>query len=193
MPGAHACRLRRRAGRGFALRSRRVHHGGVRILGIDPGLETTGYGVIAIEGDRAVHVRHGVIRTRPAAARAARLVALRDGLLAVARESGAAAAAVEAGFVGQNVRSALLLGEARAAAILALADAGLEVAEYAPALVKQTVAGFGRGEKAQVARMVAFQLGLAAPPAPEDAADALAVAITHWAHGRLAGLPRSLA
>ncbi len=82
------------------------------------------------------------------------------------------------------------LGEARAAAILALADAGLEVAEYAPAMVKQTVAGFGRGEKGQVARMVAFQLGLPKPPSPEDAADALAVAITHWAHGRLAGLAR---
>jgi crossover junction endodeoxyribonuclease RuvC len=174
----------------FAFAPARVHHGGVRILGIDPGLNVTGYGLIEVAGDRAVHVRHGVIRTRPAEARPARLLALREGVLAVARESGAAAAAIESGFVGQNVRSALLLGEARAAAILALADAGLEVAEYAPAMVKQTVAGFGRGEKEQVARMVAFQLGLPKPPSPEDAADALAVAITHWAHGRLAGLPR---
>ncbi len=166
------------------------HHGGVRIIGIDPGLTATGYGVIEVEGDRARHVRHGVLRTRPAEERAARLLALRAGLLAIARESGASEAAIEAGFVGQNVRSAMLLGEARAAAIIALADAGLPVAEYAPLLVKQTVAGFGRGEKEQVARMVAFQLGLAEQPAPEDAADALAVAITHWAHGRLANAAR---
>jgi crossover junction endodeoxyribonuclease RuvC len=168
-----------------------VHHGGVRIIGIDPGLNVTGYGVIEVAGDRAVHVRHGVLRTRPAEARASRLLALREGIVAIARECGATAAAIEGGFVGQNVRSAMLLGEARAAAIIALADAGLDVAEYAPLLVKQTVAGFGRGEKEQVARMVAFQLRLARPPAPTDAADALAVAITHWAHARLAGAPRA--
>lgn len=77
------------------------------------------------------------------------------------------------------------LGEARAAAILGLADAALEVAEFAPALVKQTVAGYGRGEKAQIAEMVRLQLGLATTPTPADAADALAIAITRWAHERL--------
>ena len=159
--------------------------GGVRIIGIDPGLGVTGYGVIEVDGGRALHVCHGVIRTRASDPRAARLVALRERVCAIARETGAAAAAVEAGFVGDNARSAMALGEARAAAIIGLADAGLEVAEYAPLLVKQTVAGFGRGEKEQVARMVAFQLGLAEPPSPPDAADALAVAITHWAQGRL--------
>ena len=80
----------------------------------------------------------------------------------------------------------MALGEARAACILGLADAGLEVMEYSPALVKSTVTGYGRGEKAQVAEMVRLQLRLAKAPTPEDAADALAVAITHWAHARLA-------
>lgn len=162
----------------------------MRIIGIDPGLNVTGYGIIDVEGDRASHVCHGVLRTRATGERAGRLLALRDGLLTICREWLPIEAAIEAGFVGQHVRSAMLLGEARAAAIIALADAGLPVAEYAPLLVKQTVAGFGRGEKEQVARMVAFQLGLPEPPAPEDAADALAVAITHWAHGRLAAAGR---
>jgi crossover junction endodeoxyribonuclease RuvC len=79
----------------------------------------------------------------------------------------------------------MALGEARAAAILGLADAGLAVSEYAPTLVKQTVAGYGRGEKSQIAEMVRLQLALAQTPTPADAADALAIAITHWAHSRL--------
>ena len=157
----------------------------MRILGIDPGLNVTGWGVIEIEGDRCLHVCHGVVRTKPANGRIERLVAIRDGVSAVAGEWKADAAAIESSFVGNNSRSAMTLGEARAAAILALADAGLEVAEYAPALVKQTVAGYGRGEKAQIAEMVRMQLGLAAVPTPSDAADALAIAITRWAHGRI--------
>jgi len=157
----------------------------MRIIGIDPGLAVTGYGIIETARDGCAHVRHGALRTKASEPRLERLLALRDGVRAMAVESGATVGAVEAGFVGQNVRSALALGEARAAAIFGLADAGLQVAEYAPALVKQTVAGYGRGEKAQVAQMVRLQLGLAAVPAPEDAADALAVALTHWAHARL--------
>lgn len=81
----------------------------------------------------------------------------------------------------------MALGEARAACILGLADAGLTVVEYAPAVVKATVSGYGRGEKSQVAEMVRLQLRLSSAPTPADAADALAVAITHWAHARLMG------
>jgi crossover junction endodeoxyribonuclease RuvC len=158
---------------------------GQRIIGIDPGLNVTGYGVLQVEDGRAIHVHHGVVRTRPSDGMAARLVAVRDGVLAAAREWAVTDSAVEASFVASNARSALALGHARAAAILALADAGIPVAEYAPNLVKQTVAGYGLGEKAQVARMVALQLGLASPPSPADAADALAIALTHWAHTRL--------
>ena len=157
----------------------------MRILGIDPGLNATGWGVIEIDGDRCVHLGHGVVRTKPAKGRIERLVVIRDGVLAVAKEWQVDAAAIESSFVGNNSRSAMTLGEARAAAILALADSGLIVSEYAPALVKQTVAGYGRGEKAQIAEMVRMQLSLASVPSPSDAADALAIAITCWAHNRL--------
>ena len=160
----------------------------MRILGIDPGLTVTGWGVIDVAGDRCVHVKHGVIRTRPAEGRVARLVVIRDGVRAIAAEWAAEAGAIESSFVGNNARSAMALGEARAAAILGLADAHLDVAEFAPALVKQTVAGYGRGEKAQIAEMVRLQLALATVPAPADAADALAIAITRWAHERIAGI-----
>jgi crossover junction endodeoxyribonuclease RuvC len=157
----------------------------MRILGIDPGLNITGYGVIDVERDRCVHVHHGVVRTKPADGTAERLRAIRDGVRDAATAWCAQAGAIEGSFVGTHARSAMALGQARAAAILGLADAGLPVFEYAPALVKQTVAGYGRGEKSQVAMMVRLQLGLAATPSPADAADALAVAITHWAHSRL--------
>lgn len=159
----------------------------MRIIGIDPGLNVTGYGVVDVAGDACRHLHHGVFRTRPSDGLAARLVVIRDGVRDVARELAVDAGAVEASFVAANPRSALLLGHARAAAILGLADAGVSVHEYAPNLVKQTVAGYGHGEKSQVAQMVRLQLGLAALPSPADAADALAIAITHWAHTRLAG------
>ena len=157
----------------------------MRILGIDPGLNVTGFGVVLVEGDRCAHLHHGVLRTKPTLERADRLVLIRDGVRAAALQWEADAGAIEASFVGTNPRTAMALGEARAAAILGLADAGLRVCEYAPALVKQTVAGYGRGEKSQVAEMVRLQLSLAAAPTPADAADALAIAITHWAHSRL--------
>jgi crossover junction endodeoxyribonuclease RuvC len=160
----------------------------MRIIGIDPGLNITGYGIVEIAGDECRHLHHGVIRTKPAQPKAERLTAIRDGVREVARHWMVEAAAVEASFVGTNARSAMALGEARAAAIIGLADSGLAAAEYAPALVKQTVAGYGRGEKAQVGEMVRLQLGLATLPTPADAADALAIAITHWAHARLVGL-----
>lgn len=157
----------------------------MRIAGIDPGLGATGYGVVEIAGDECRHVAHGVVRTRAAEGLARRLVLIRDGVREALAPWSPDAAAVEASFVGSNARSALALGHARAAAILALAAAGLEVHEYAPTLIKQTVAGYGRGGKAQIAEMVRLQLGMRAAPGPADAADALAVAITHWAHARL--------
>ncbi len=158
----------------------------MRIIGIDPGLNVTGYGVIDVEASHCVHIAHGVIRTRVADGVAARLVAIRDGVEDAARQWLAVQSAIEASFVGENARSALALGQARGAAILGLAAAGLPVHEYTPALVKQTVAGYGRGEKSQIAQMVRLQLSLPELPGPADAADALAVAITHWAHSRLA-------
>lgn len=158
----------------------------MRILGIDPGLNTMGWGVVIAHGSDCLHDSHGAVRTKPGDDKSHRLVILRDAVCQLARDSGATHGAIEAGFVGANARSAMALGEARAAAILGLADAGLEVVEYSPALVKATVAGYGRGEKSQVAEMVRLQLRMAKAPSPADAADALAVAITHWAHARLA-------
>jgi crossover junction endodeoxyribonuclease RuvC len=158
----------------------------MRIVGIDPGLNATGYGIIEIEAERCRHVHHGVLRTRPGDGLAGRLLAIRDGVRAMVGAWEAEVGAVESSFVGTNARSALALGHARAAAILGLADGGLSVHEYAPALVKQTVVGYGRGEKVQVATMVQLQLSMPSLPAPADAADALAVALTHWAHARLA-------
>lgn len=158
----------------------------MRILGIDPGLNTTGWGMVEAAGGDCGWVAHGAVRTKPADAKHHRLVLLRDSVCRLARENGATHGAIEAGFVGSNARSAMALGEARAACILGLADAGLDVIEYAPALVKATVSGYGRGEKSQVAEMVRLQLRMTKSPTPEDAADALAVAITHWAHMRLA-------
>ena len=158
----------------------------MRIIGIDPGLNATGYGVIEIERDECVHIHHGVVRTKTTATKAERLTAIRNGVRDAARQWSATSGAIEASFIGTNARSSMALGEARAAAIIGMADAGLEVMEYAPTLVKQTVAGYGRGEKSQVAEMVRLQLALKVAPTPADAADALAIAVTHWAHTRLA-------
>jgi crossover junction endodeoxyribonuclease RuvC len=161
----------------------------MRILGIDPGLNVTGYGIVEVRADQCRHVGHGVVRTRPTDGMPARLVAIRDAVRQVALANALDAAAIESSFVAENARSALALGHARAAAILGCADAGLPVHEYAPTLVKQTVTGYGRGDKAQVSEMVRLQLALRQAPTPADAADALAIAITHWAHSRLAALP----
>jgi len=155
-----------------------------RFIGIDPGLTVTGWGVIEGDGRGCRHIAHGVVRTKPSAGLAPRLLAIRDAVEAAARLWQAEDAAIELSFVGNNASSALALGQARAAALIGLAEAGLAVHEYTPALVKQTVAGYGQGEKSQVALMVRLQLGLERTPSPADAADALAVALTHWAHAR---------
>ncbi|HCV00078.1 MAG TPA: crossover junction endodeoxyribonuclease RuvC [Dehalococcoidia bacterium] len=160
----------------------------MRIAGIDPGLNVTGYGVVDIDGDQCRHVSHGIVRTRPVDSLSQRLVLIRDGVREALAQWSPEVGAVEASFVGSNARSALALGHARAAAILALADAGIEVYEYAPTLIKSTVTGYGRGDKKQIAEMVRIQLGIQETPSPSDAADALAVAITHWAQTRVSGL-----
>jgi crossover junction endodeoxyribonuclease RuvC len=162
----------------------------MRIIGIDPGLTATGFGVVDVQADQCRHICHGVVRTKPAEGIGSRLVAIRDAIREAARSNEATTAAVESSFVAENAKSALALGQARAAAILGCADAGLEVHEYTPTLVKQTVVGYGHGDKAQVAELVRVQLGMLAVPTPSDASDALAIAITHWAHQRLAALLR---
>ena len=159
----------------------------MRIAGIDPGLNATGYGIVDVDGDQCRHVAHGVVRTRSADSLARRLVLIRDGLRKAFAQWSPEVGAVEASFVGSNARSALALGHARAAALLALADSGIEVHEYAPTVIKTQVGGYGQSDKAQIAKMVGIELQMSEPPSPSDAADALAVAITHWAHTRLDG------
>ncbi len=156
----------------------------IRILGLDPGLRRTGWGVVACTGSRLVHIAHGVACAPDGDALAPRLLALLDQLDAVIAEHAPHEAAVEEVFVNVNPASTLKLGQARACALLAPARAGLPVAEYATRLVKKAVVGTGGADKAQVAFMVRRLL----PTAGEvtaDAADALAVAVTH-AHLRSA-------
>ncbi len=156
----------------------------IRILGLDPGLRRTGWGVIRVEGARISHVAHGVVSPPERLTLAERLLALLTGVSEVIDAHDPQEAAVEEVFVTANGASTLKLGHARAAAMLAPARAGLPVAEYAARLVKKAVVGAGGADKDQVAFMVARLLPLAGKPTA-DAADALAVAITH-AHARTA-------
>lgn len=156
----------------------------VRILGLDPGLRRTGWGVVASEGSRLHWIAHGVISPNETAAFAHRLCALLEGVAAVIAAHAPHEAAVEETFVNVNAASTLKLGHARAASLIAPAQAGLSVAEYAPAEVKKALVGTGRAEKGQVAFMVRRLLP-ACGEVSADAADALAVAIAH-AHRRTA-------
>jgi len=153
----------------------------VRILGLDPGLGTTGWGLIEAEGNRLAHVANGQIKTDQSAALARRLSALADQLEALIADHHPAAAAVEEVFVNKNPQSTLKLGQARGVVIMIAARGGLEVGEYAARLVKKAVVGTGGAEKAQVHAMVSRLLPGVKIAGP-DAADALAVAITHAHH-----------
>jgi crossover junction endodeoxyribonuclease RuvC len=154
----------------------------LRILGIDPGLNRCGWGVIVSEGARLSHVAHGVIRPKADASTGRRLAALLEGLRAVIAEHAPHEAAVEETYVNNNPRAALALGQARGAALIAPAEAGLPIGEYSPAVVKKALVGNGQAEKEQVAFMVRRLLPAAGAVAA-DAADALATAICHAAHG----------
>jgi crossover junction endodeoxyribonuclease RuvC len=150
-------------------------------LGLDPGLGTTGWGVIAAEGNRLRYIANGQIRTDSKLALARRLVMLHDALTALVDRHRPEGAAVEEVFVNANPQSTLKLGQARGVALLAAARAGIHVGEYAPTLVKKAVVGTGGAEKTQVHAMVARLLPTA-KIVGADAADALAVAITHAHH-----------
>ena len=163
----------------------------IRILGIDPGLRRTGWGVIASEGNRLVFLACGSLATQDGAALATRLLAIHDGLRRVVDEHAPDEAAVEATFVNKDASATLKLGQARGVAMLAPAIAGLRVAEYAPNLVKKTIIGVGHGEKAQIRMMISVLLPKADPKS-HDAADALAIAVTHAHHRQSAVLAAAL-
>ena len=153
----------------------------IRILGIDPGLRRTGWGVVDVLGNRLIFVACGSVETDSKAALAERLVVIHDGLARVIADHRPHEAAVEQTFVNRDAVATLKLGQARGIAMLVPARAGVSVAEYAPNLVKKTIVGAGHGEKAQIRMMVGVLLPKA-DPQTDDAADALAIAMTHAHH-----------
>jgi crossover junction endodeoxyribonuclease RuvC len=159
----------------------------LRILGIDPGLRRTGWGVIETDGNRLVFVGCGSVEPPDHLPLASRLLAIHDGLAAVLRDLDPAEAAVEQTFVNKDGVATLKLGQARGVAMLAPAMYGIAVSEYAPNLVKKTVVGAGHADKNQVLVMLKILLPKA-EPASSDAADALAIAITHAHHRQSAAL-----
>jgi crossover junction endodeoxyribonuclease RuvC len=163
-------------------------HGAIRILGIDPGLRRTGWGVIAVLGNALRYVGSGSLTTDERESLAARLLAIHNGLREVISAHAPQEAAVEATFVNRDATATLKLGQARGIAMLVPALAGLEVAEYAPNLVKKTIVGTGHADKPQVRMMIGVLLPKA-NPCSEDAADALAIAVCH-AHHRQSALRR---
>jgi crossover junction endodeoxyribonuclease RuvC len=155
----------------------------MRLIGFDPGLRTTGWGVIEVSGSRLRHVANGLVTSDGAASTATRLTQLYDGLAAVLEEHRPDVAAVEETFVNANATTTLKLGLARGVVLLAPARAGLEVAEYSANAIKKAVVGVGHAEKAQIQMMVKRLLPGVAFAGP-DAADALAVAICHAHHAQ---------
>jgi crossover junction endodeoxyribonuclease RuvC len=150
----------------------------VTILGIDPGLSCTGYGVIVADGSSHRCVTFGAITPPAKASHPEKLIRIHEALSDVIRETRPQECGIEDFIVGYT-RAAVAIGEARAAAVLAAAQGGLPVTLYKPSEVKQFVTSYGRGSKEQVGMMVQALLGLTEPPTPADAADALAVALCH--------------
>ena len=151
----------------------------MRIFGIDPGSERTGYGCVDTDGRRHRLVACGAISAPLHTSFPDRLLAIHAALVTLLAEHHPDCVAIENIFHAKNVRSALRLGHARGVALLAAAAAGVEICEYTPAEIKRAVVGFGRAEKPQVQQMVKLLLGLPSVPSPHDAADAIAVAICH--------------
>lgn len=161
----------------------------LRCLGIDPGLGTLGYGIVSQEGDRLFCEDYGVVRTPPDLPVAARLAMLYDGMRKKTDQFSPDIIAIEKLFFGRNVTTAEMVWQARGVVLLFAAQLGLEPYEPKPNEIKASVCGNGAAEKGQVQGMVAHLLGLAKRPTPDDAADALAIAITGLA---LASFDRNL-
>ena len=156
----------------------------MRVLGIDPGSETTGWGVVEGDGTGRSYrlVEFGVVKLSTSASFSSRLLKICRGLEEVIEKLKPDACAIEEAFYAVNPKVILKLGQVRGVALLVAESAGLEIGEYSPRLVKQTVAGYGNADKRQVQEMVKVLLSLRVVPEPHDAADALAVAICHFHH-----------
>jgi crossover junction endodeoxyribonuclease RuvC len=151
----------------------------VKVIGIDPGTASCGYGIVHQSDGRLRAIDHGSWTTPAGERLELRLKTIYEGVAGLIEAHRPDAVAVEESYVGADARTALSVGQARGAVMVAAANAGVECAEYAPARVKQAVCGYGRAEKGQVQKMVKAILSLDAPPTPSHAADALAVAICH--------------
>jgi len=158
------------------------------VLGVDPGTAITGYGLVQEAEGQLQAVAYGAITTPSDWALPQRLLKIYRDLTALIREYNPTEGAVEQLFFSRNVKTALAVGQARGVALLALAEGGLPVHEYTPLQVKQSVVGYGRAEKAQVQELVKLLLGLEVVPQPDDAADALAIAICHLHSARMISL-----
>jgi crossover junction endodeoxyribonuclease RuvC len=149
------------------------------VIGIDPGLASTGWGVVSFDGSRYLHVGHGVVKTDPGVPLSERLLTIHTGIRKVLGRFTPAEAGIEELFFAKNVTSAMSVAQARGTVLLALAQKGIPVGYYTPQQVKQAVIGKGRAEKDQVQHLVGIILGLEGVPSPDHAADALAIAICH--------------
>lgn len=159
----------------------------MRVLGIDPGSEVTGWGVVDgdANGQRYRLIEFGVVRLKSSATFSSRLLKISCALNEVITRLRPDACAIEEAFLANNPKVTLKLGQVRGVALLAAESAALEIGEYSPRSIKQTVAGYGNAEKRQVQEMVRLLLALPAVPEPHDAADALAVAICHFHHAAM--------
>ena len=154
----------------------------MRVLGIDPGSETLGWGVVEGSGLKYSGVEFGTVKSSPKLSFPKRLAKLYDGVSLVIERHSPDVLSIEEAFFAVNAGTALKLGQVRGVVLLLAEQRSLEIAEYAPRLIKQTVTGYGAAEKAQVGEMVRILLRLKSVPTPHDAADALAIAICHFHH-----------
>lgn len=154
----------------------------VKVIGVDPGVNIVGYGIVSETGGKPSCHEWGAIKTRQGAPLPERLLHIATGLREVIAKHAPGELALEESFFAKNAQTALKLGHARGVIMLVAAEAGLPVFEYSPLKVKQTVTGYGRAEKEQVRTMVRHMLSLKENPTPLDASDALAIAITHLNH-----------
>ncbi len=154
----------------------------MRVLGIDPGSETLGWGIVEGEGLKYALVDFGTVKSNPRHVFSKRLANIYDGVSGIIESFKPDALSVEEAFYAVNVNVALKLGQVRGVVLLLAEQRGLKIAEYAPRLIKQTVVGYGGAEKQQVQEMVKLLLKMTTVPAPHDAADALAIAICHFHH-----------
>lgn len=157
----------------------------MRIIGIDPGTGILGFGVVDMDGKKTKLVTAGVITTPAHTPVEERLEEIFDGLTQIIRETNPQIMSIEKLFFSRNVTTAISVAQARGVAMLTGRKAGLEISEYTPLQIKQTITGYGKADKKQVQEMVRIQLGLTEVPKPDDCADALATAMTHYMMSRI--------